>query len=94
MSRIPVLLGYDIERVDIHQERVRLMQRGRKGGRPHVADHVIAATGYEVDLRRLTFLGGEILSTVQVINNAPALSPYFETSVTWWGLLRNTASDR
>ena len=57
------------------------MLRGQNGRRPHVADHVIAATGYEIDLRRLTFLGGEILSAIQVINNTPALSPYFETSI-------------
>ena len=77
VSRIPVLLGYDIETAVIHQDRVRLMLSGRSGRKAHVADHVIAATGSEVDLRRLTFLSGEIRSGVEVIHNTPALSPYF-----------------
>ena len=81
VSRIPVLLGYDIETAVIDQDRVRLMLTGRSGRKSHVADHVIAATGYEVDLRRLTFLSGEIRSGIEVIHNTPALSPYFETSV-------------
>jgi thioredoxin reductase len=81
VSRIPVLLGYDIETAVIHQDRVCLMLSGRSGRKAHVADHVIAATGYEVDLRRLTFLSGEIRSGIEVIHSTPALSPYFETSV-------------
>ena len=80
-ARVPVLLGYDVETAEVHENRVHLLLRGRNGSTPHIADHVIAATGYEVDLRRLTFLDGEILSAVNVINNTPALSPYFETSV-------------
>jgi thioredoxin reductase len=80
-ARIPLLLGRDIEKAEAHQNRVRLTLTGRDGRMEHDADHVIAATGYEVDLRRLTFLSPEILSDIQVVDQAPVLSPCFETSV-------------
>ena len=81
VARVPALLGYDIETAEVYQGRVRLMLTGGNGSQEHLADHVIAATGYEVDLRRLTFLSGAILSGIQEIDSAPVLSPYFETSI-------------
>ena len=56
---------------------------GPSGRKEHSADHVIAPTRYEVDLRRLTFLRDEIRSGrsgIRAIDRAPVLSPYFETS--------------
>ncbi|HYZ20680.1 MAG TPA: hypothetical protein VE690_00860, partial [Rhodopila sp.] len=46
-----------------------------------VADHVIAATGFRVDLRRLGFLAPELLARVAQAEHTPVLSPRFETSV-------------
>jgi Pyridine nucleotide-disulphide oxidoreductase len=64
------------------------------GGRPHLnlisdsgetrsiaADHVIAATGYKYDVRRLSFLDPEIVSGIQRVGESPALSANFESSV-------------
>jgi thioredoxin reductase len=45
------------------------------------ADHVIAATGYRVDVDRLTFLGERIRSSLRRAAGAPALSHNFESSV-------------
>nr|WP_294509591.1 NAD(P)-binding domain-containing protein [uncultured Rhodopila sp.] len=45
------------------------------------ADHVIAATGFRVDVRRLHFLGPRIMSSLVLEDKTPALSPHFETSV-------------
>jgi hypothetical protein len=45
------------------------------------ADHVIAATGYQVDVERLGFLSREIRDTVRTTGKAPALSANFESSV-------------
>jgi hypothetical protein len=42
---------------------------------------VIVATGYRVDLRRLPFLGQDVLSRVQCLEHAPILSANFESSV-------------
>ena len=44
-------------------------------------DHVIAATGFSVDIQRLPFLHADLLSQVRRIEAAPMLSRYFETSV-------------
>ncbi|HVY14990.1 MAG TPA: NAD(P)-binding domain-containing protein [Rhodopila sp.] len=45
------------------------------------AEHVISATGYKVDMRRLEFLSREILDRMEMAAFTPVLSPYFETSV-------------
>jgi hypothetical protein len=46
-----------------------------------VADHVIAATGYKVDLERLTFLSSEIRSQLKSVANTPVLSSNYESSL-------------
>ncbi len=45
------------------------------------ADHVVSATGYRADVRRLAFLGPDILDRMRLEGTTPALSPHFETSV-------------
>ena len=46
-----------------------------------VTEHVIAATGYKVDLERLKFLSPEIRSRLKTVQGAPMLSSTFESSV-------------
>ncbi len=43
-------------------------------------DHIIAATGYKPDLRRLTFLDPGIVSALRCVDKSPALSSKFESS--------------
>ncbi len=45
------------------------------------ADHVIAATGYRVDLRRLGFLDPPLRDAVRQVEHTPILSRGFESSV-------------
>lgn len=45
------------------------------------ADHLILATGYRLDIRRLSMLGNSILPQVANYHGAPELSSYFESSV-------------
>lgn len=45
------------------------------------ADHIVAATGYRTDLRKIGFLAPELLSRIQSIDNNPVLSRAYETSV-------------
>jgi len=59
---------------------VRLLLRDGET-RTVTADHVIAATGYKVDLRRLTFLGPRLQSALRSVENTPILSRQFESSV-------------
>jgi thioredoxin reductase len=46
-----------------------------------VTEHVIAATGYKVDLGRLKFLTPDIRSRIKTVKGSPALSSSFESSV-------------
>ena len=45
------------------------------------ADHVVAATGYQVALDRLGFLGPDLREKIRLAGNYPALSANFESSV-------------
>jgi len=82
IGRVPLLLGCTIERAEVHGEKVHLhlcLADGTK--REIMADHVIAATGYKVDLERLEFLSPEIRSKIKQVSSAPILSSSFESSV-------------
>ena len=46
-----------------------------------VTEHVIAATGYKVDLERLSFLSPELRSKIKAVNHTPVLSSSFESSI-------------
>ncbi|HEX2943833.1 MAG TPA: NAD(P)-binding domain-containing protein [Rhodopila sp.] len=45
------------------------------------ADHVVSATGFKVDMRRLRFLSPGILEKLRCADHTPELSTHFETSV-------------
>jgi FAD-dependent urate hydroxylase len=46
-----------------------------------VTDHVIAGTGYQVDVDRISFLKGELAKNISRIERAPKLSRHFQSSV-------------
>jgi hypothetical protein len=46
-----------------------------------VTGHVIAATGYKVDVERLTFLSNSLRSSIHQVGGSPVLSRRFESSV-------------
>ena len=82
MGKVPLHLGCTPERAEIQNGRVRLHLRGADGGgREIMAEHVIAATGYKVNLDRLKFVSSEIRSALEVVNGAPVLSSSFESSI-------------
>ena len=82
MGRVPVLLGYAPESADIQDGRVHLHLRATDGTQREIlTEHIIAATGYKVDLGRLTFLSTEVRSELKVVEGTPVLSPTFESSV-------------
>jgi thioredoxin reductase len=82
VGKVPPLLGYSIKRAQVEGGQVRLELRAQDGTeRLLTADHVIAATGYRVDLERLTFLSPQIRSCVKCVKRTPILSSEFESSV-------------
>lgn len=78
----PVLLGQALRGAEYRDGRVQLRLRDRTGMETLVTtDHVIAATGYKVDVRRLGFLDKEMLAALHTAEHTPVLSPNFESSV-------------
>jgi len=82
VGKVPMHLGYTIERAEVQGNNVHLHIKGRDGATKElVAQHVIAATGYKVDLKRLNFLSDELRSQINTIGGSPLLSGGFESSV-------------
>jgi len=82
MERVPCLLGYTPERAEVEDGKVRLHLRAANGTEREVrTEHIIAATGYKVDLERLKFLSPDIRSRVRTVKGSPVLSSSFESSV-------------
>ncbi len=79
---VALMLGTNLVQSSIAGDRVRVAFAERKGTQSVVeADHVIAATGFKVDVRRLGFLSPEILGEMELADQTPVLSRNFETSV-------------
>jgi thioredoxin reductase len=82
VGRLPVLTGYTPERSEIKDGRVSLRLRAEDGTQREIStEHVIAATGYKVDVERLKFLSPEIRSSINTVESTPILSSNFESSV-------------
>lgn len=82
MGRVPLLLGHSVEKAELQAGKVRLSLRGLDGATREIrADHVIAGTGYKVDLARLGFLDSETRSKIKCAAGSPILSTSFESSV-------------
>lgn len=82
MEHVPLLLGYTPEKVELRDGKVHLQVRAQDASmRELQADHIIAATGYKVNLERLTFLSPEIRSKLKTVESSPVLSATFESSM-------------
>lgn len=82
VGKVPFHLGYEVESAKVQSGRVQLNLAKADGTKKQiVADHVIAATGYKVDLRRLKFLSSNLQTGLQRVEQSPALSENFETSI-------------
>ena len=82
IGKVPLHLGCTPQRAKIQNGNVHLTVRAADGSeREIVTEHVIAATGYKVDLERLKFLDPEIRSKLNALNGAPVLSSNFESSM-------------
>jgi pyruvate/2-oxoglutarate dehydrogenase complex dihydrolipoamide dehydrogenase (E3) component len=82
IERMPKSLGVDIARADIRKGKVLLRLEAADGKKTEIhADHVIAGTGYRIDLQRIPFLGAALRAQIRTRAGVPALSPHFESSV-------------
>ena len=82
IGKVPLHLGCTPQGAQVRNGRVHLSVRFADGGAGEiVTEHIIAATGYKVDLERLKFLDPEIRSKLKALNGAPVLSSTFESSM-------------
>lgn len=82
IGRVPLLLGCTPEGAEVKNGKVRLSLRATDGTQREVlSEHLIAATGYKVDLERLTFLSPELRSKLEAVQGTPVLKSDFESSI-------------
>ena len=79
---VSILLGHSVREAEAKGSKVVLHVDGSDGtSRQLIADHVIAATGYRFNVGLLPFLGQRLISGLRCVQDAPSLSPSFESSV-------------
>ncbi|MFJ1702657.1 FAD-dependent oxidoreductase [Kitasatospora sp. NPDC088346] len=79
-GRFPVLTGHSLEGAEVREGGALLRLRGAT--RTLEADHVLAATGYQVDVERIALLDERVrLAVRRTPHGAPRLSATFESSV-------------
>jgi cation diffusion facilitator CzcD-associated flavoprotein CzcO len=82
VGHVSMRSGYVIKSAAARGERVRIEFTGRDGSALELeVDHIIAGTGYQVDLKRLPFLDDAMRSQIALEGTSPALSRHFESSV-------------
>ncbi|MEO6965054.1 MAG: NAD(P)-binding domain-containing protein [Acidobacteriaceae bacterium] len=81
-GKVSMLLGYNIAQATAANGGVRLTLTAKDGQiHQHDTGHVVAATGYKPDVRRLKFLDVNIMKELRTLTQAPVLSADFESSV-------------
>jgi thioredoxin reductase len=82
VGKIPLIVDVNVTEAKVHNGRVSLQLTDSAGTQQLLmTDHVIAATGYKVDLRRLTYMDSDLQSGIRSVEHTPVLSSNFESSV-------------
>ena len=81
VGAVELRVSSTIETVEIQPDGLRLEVKDASGSQWIQTDHLIAATGYRVDLRRLAFLGDALRSGIRSVAHTPVLSTSFESSI-------------
>lgn len=82
VGKVKFQLETTVTGAEMEGDRVNLHIKDGKGESSTLQfDHLIAATGYRTDVRRLPFLDARILSELALVEASPALSSNFESSV-------------
>jgi thioredoxin reductase len=81
VGKVPVLVNTEVTGASFRDGCVDLQVH--EGNEPRIleADHVIAATGYRVDIERLDLLSAEMRKQIRLTGKSPFLSSHFESSV-------------
>lgn len=82
-KRLPVHFGASIINAREASGQVLLKLRCAKdgSGRQLVVDHIVAGSGYDIDVERLEFIHPKLRGVIERLERAPKLNASFETSV-------------
>jgi FAD-dependent urate hydroxylase len=81
IDKVSLLTGHEIVAATERNGRLQLSVR-RNDATVHIeTDHVIAATGYRVDLNRLSFLDPSLRAAIKTSGGAPVLDTAFQANV-------------
>ena len=81
VNHVPTHLRATVTAATAHSGKVCLAVEQDGERRELAADHVIAATGYRVNLAKIPFLGDELRGALRCVEGCPELSSSFESSV-------------
>jgi cation diffusion facilitator CzcD-associated flavoprotein CzcO len=79
---VPTRLGREMGEISVSGDRIILTLVGRQAPSESLeVDHIIAATGFRVDVNRIEILDEAIRAKLATMDGAPSLSANFESSV-------------
>lgn len=79
---VNVILGHTLISANDEEGKAHLVFRNNDGVLKNIfSDHVITATGYKADLKRMSFLSKEMQSSLTLIGETPRLSANFESNI-------------
>jgi cation diffusion facilitator CzcD-associated flavoprotein CzcO len=81
VDKVPVLTSHAMSRVAARNGKLEVSAQTAGETVRFETDHIIAATGYKVDLRRLVFLDETLRSEIKTFGGSPTLNAAFESSV-------------
>lgn len=81
VGKFPLHLGATLAGAEARDGRVQVRFHGASGADMREFEHVIAATGYRPEVRRLPFLDPALLGQTRTVEGTPVLDRNFESSV-------------
>jgi cation diffusion facilitator CzcD-associated flavoprotein CzcO len=81
LGKMPVLTSHTITQAKEQNGRLAVTVQGAGAVSTFETDHIIAATGYKVDLANLKFMPDDLRSSIAAYDGSPQLSRVFESSV-------------
>jgi cation diffusion facilitator CzcD-associated flavoprotein CzcO len=82
VGHVPMHLSVTLGGIDARNGCVRIQLRHPQRSDAELElDHLIAATGYKVDISRLAFLDGDLQSGIRQAERTPILDRHFESSI-------------
>ena len=81
IDKVSLLTRHEVVTASERNGRLQLSVRANDHAVQIETDHVVAATGYRVDLRRLPFLDASLRAAIKTSGGAPSLNTALEASV-------------